>query len=290
MDDNEYLRIIKNYIKNMPSLPVTVNKIREVCDNPKSSPTDIYKLIILDPVLTAKVMKLINSAYYSISGKVTSLARAIIMLGINTVKNLVISSSVMNIVNGKNYLQADNAKKFWRHSLCTAVAAKVIALKTGKDRNEAEEYFIAGMLHDIGKIPILACFPDQYRVIIDQCEINSGTAFETEQKIFGFNHCSIGNLIAEQWTLGEKMEMVIANHHNPELVSEDKYWEIVYIISITDYYINKIGYGFADIQCITVPPAAIFKKTGITEDMLDSIRDTIMSELEKAKVFLDFKG
>ena len=284
MSDDVYFRIIKNYINNLPGLPVTVTKMKNICDNPKSLPADIYKIIILDPVLIAKVMKLFNSVYSDITEKDISIVRAIIMLGINTVKNLVINSSAISFLNNKTNFQEDTANKFWIHSFCTATVAKIIAIKTGKNFNEAEEYFIAGMLHDIGKIPILSCFPEQYRVIADKSKENESSLFRSEQKVLGFDHCVVGKMITKQWSLGEKMELVIANHHNPLLAAENKYWEIVYIISVADYFINKIKLGFASAP--PVPPHEVFKRTGVTEEILENIKEDIFRELEKAEKFI----
>ena len=285
MNNDKYLQIIKKCINNMPSLPVGANKINDACFNPKSSSIDIYKLIILDPILIAKIIKLFNSLYSDVSCKVTSLVKIIIMLGINTVKNLVINSSVINNVNIKDSLRSDNASKFWCHSFCTAVCVKYFALKTGKDCNEAEEYFMAGMLHDIGKVPILACFPSQYKAI---AENSKDSVIDSEQKVFDFDHCTIGKMIATQWVLGEKMELVISAHHDPKLIIENKNMEIVNMISIADYFINKMGFGFFGTP--SAPSDKLLKRIGITKNMFNDAEKIILSELEKAKNFLDSKG
>ncbi|MDX9799846.1 MAG: HDOD domain-containing protein [Spirochaetia bacterium] len=289
MDNNERLRIIEKYIKGMPSLPVTVTKVKEICDNPRTSPMDLYKVISLDPVLMGKVMKLINSAYYGISGRVTSLVRAIIMLGMNTVKNLALSSSVMGIMSEKTSPGMANSMRFWQHSLCTGIAAKILARETGKDRHIAEEYFIAGMLHDIGKIPILSCFPDEYKLIIADCAKKKETMFDAEKRVFNFDHTLAGQFIARQWSLGDELESVIAYHHEPLSFPDDKYRDIVYTIAIAEYFTNTIGYSFVEGFCVDVPDKEVFKWTGITEEMLKGIEETIVNELEKARAFLDFK-
>ena len=92
MADSDSARLVREYVGSMPSLPTTVSKVLEVCNNPKTSPIDLDRVIQLDPVLMGRVLKLINSAYYSLGSQVTSLVRAIIMLGVNTVKNLALSS------------------------------------------------------------------------------------------------------------------------------------------------------------------------------------------------------
>src|SRR5512136_3225388 len=153
-DKERLLAIIQTYINKMPSLPITVAKILEVCINPKTSPSDLNQVIALDPVLMGRVMKLINSAYYSLNNQITSLVRAIIMLGINTVKNLALSTAVLGNLSSKKNFQALNIDGFWRHSLCVGVTAKLIAAKRKRDAKQLEEYFVSGLLHDIGKIPL----------------------------------------------------------------------------------------------------------------------------------------
>lgn len=289
MDNSERLRIIEKYVKGMPSLPVTVTKVKEICDNPRTSPMDLYKVISLDPVLMGKVMKLINSAYYGLSGKVTSLVRAIIMLGMNTVKNLALSTAVMSIMSGKNCPGMSNSARFWQHSLCTGIAAKILAREAGCDRNVCEEYFIAGMLHDIGKVPILTCFSGEYRVIIEQCSKRNETMYEAEKRVFEFDHALAGQFIAQQWNLGLQLERVIANHHDPLLVSDTEDRNIIYTIAIADYFTNSIGYGFVEGFCVPVVPSEVFAATGITAEKLEGIKETVFTELEKARVFLDIR-
>ena len=135
-EKDRILAVIQGYISRMPSLPITVSKILQICNDPRTSPVDLNQVISLDPVLMGRVMKLINSAYYSLPNQITSLVRAIIMLGINTVKNLALSTAVLGNLTGKGNFQALNIDGFWRHSLCVGVTAKLIAVKR-RARHEA---------------------------------------------------------------------------------------------------------------------------------------------------------
>ena len=123
---------LRNYIKTIPSLPTSVTKVLEICNNPSASPADLNHVISLDPVLVGRVLKLINSAYYALGQQVTSLARAIIMLGINTVKNLALSTTVMGSLPSKQASQGLDMEGFWRHSLCVGVSAKLLAKNVWK--------------------------------------------------------------------------------------------------------------------------------------------------------------
>src|SRR5512141_2284514 len=131
MPSNDSAKRVRDYVVGMPSLPTTVSKVLEVCNNPKTSPIDLDRVIQLDPVLMGRVLKLINSAYYGLGTQVTSLARAIIMLGINTVKNLALSTAVIDRFGDKSAFQALNMDGFWRHSLCVGVTAKHLAKARG---------------------------------------------------------------------------------------------------------------------------------------------------------------
>ena len=137
----------------MPSLSTTVGKVLEICSRPDTAPNDLNKVISLDPVLTGQVLKLINSAYYSLMNKVTSLTRAIIMLGLNTVKNLALSTAIIRCVGQAKKSKSLPIKDFWAHSISVGVMAKLLAAEQGIPLVEREEYFVAGLLHDLGKVP-----------------------------------------------------------------------------------------------------------------------------------------
>ena len=144
---------IRVFVDKMPSLSTTVGKVLEICSRTDTAPNDLNKVISLDPVLTGQVLKLINSAYYSLMNKVTSLTRAIIMLGLNTVKNLALSTAIIRCVGQAKKSKALPIKEFWAHSIGVGVTAKLLAAERGLPLAEREEYFVAGLLHDLGKIP-----------------------------------------------------------------------------------------------------------------------------------------
>ena len=123
---NKELRLkqIQNYILRMPSFSTTVSKVMEVCNSPDSSPNDLNRVISLDPVLTGKVLQLIHSAYYAMVNQTISLTRAIVMLGLNTVKNLALSTSAMECMGGEKSFRAFSMNSFWTHSICVGVTAK----------------------------------------------------------------------------------------------------------------------------------------------------------------------
>jgi putative nucleotidyltransferase with HDIG domain len=237
-----------------------------------------------------KVMKLINSAYYGLSDKVTSLVRAIIMLGMNTVKNLALSSAVMGMMSGKKNFVKLNSDQFWEHSLCTGIIAKKIGKDTGSSRNEQEEYFITGLLHDIGKIPLITSFPGEYTKMVERFEKGEyKNIVEAEFDYFELDHTVTGAMIADSWKLGEPVKAVIVSHHNYENIDENQ-MKIIYTIILADYFANLYGCFFSGNSCPSAPAEEIFTEIGISDDYLSGIEDFVKDEMDKARVFLEIKN
>jgi len=278
-------RALRDHINAMPSLPTSVTKVLEICNNPQTSPADLNHVISLDPVLVGRVLKLINSAYYGLGKPVTSLARAIIMLGINTVKNLALSTAVMGQISSKKNSQGLNMEGFWRHSLCVGVSAKLLAKKRGVDIKMIEEFFTAGLLHDIGKIPLNAVLLKDYMLTVSVADRNRETLIRAEQESLGLNHCSAGAMIATAWKLDGAVRDTIVNHHNYEEYSGD-YKEVLYSVAAANRFASISEIGFAGDRHPDPLPAAIWEALNVSKDVFDEIVENVNSEIEKAEVFL----
>jgi HD-like signal output (HDOD) protein len=276
---------INEYIGNMPSLPTTVAKVLEVCNNPQTSPADLNHVISLDPVLVGRVLKLINSAYYGLGQQVTNLVRAIIMLGINTVKNLALSTAVMgNLSAGKDF-QGLNMEGFWRHSLCVGVAAKILARQRGIDSKQTEEYFTAGLLHDIGKIPLNAVLAGEYMLTVSTADRERTSLFQAEEKTLGINHCAAGSLIVKAWKLEGPVGETIINHHTYADYSGDNK-DILYSIAAANHFASSMEIGFSGDRYPEKTNSLIWEFLGVDRDVFDGIGKIVNEEIEKAQVFL----
>ena len=242
--DNKALIRLNRHIDSMPSLSITVSKILEVTRDPQVTAKDLNKVISLDPVLVGRVLKLVNSAYYGLRNKVTSLVTAIIMLGINTIKNLALSTAVLGNVQKDSSFKALDVNGFWRHSIGVGVTSKLIAAKIGITLNRQEEFFIGGLLHDIGKIPINVLFEENYLKAIQQADFEKTQLIEMESKIIGITHSEVGKMIAEKWRLtGETYECIL-HHHDPNMASEENF-KLVASVSIANAFCNVNQIGFS---------------------------------------------
>lgn len=290
MTPEDRLKKIQSYISRMPSLSTTVAKVLEICNNPTSSPNDLNRVISLDPVLTGQVLKLINSAYYSLPSRVTSLTRAIIMLGLNTVKNLVLATSILASFRSSQFGGSFSIDAYWAHCLCVGTTSKAIAKMCGVPALEHEEFFVAGLLHDLGKLPMVACFGDLYNQTVTRCEDEDLALFQAEKKYIGFDHCQVAMLICAKWKLSSEMRHAIVYHHNP-LAEECEPGNLLYSMSLANqlgahFRIGDAGDRTADELLIH----ALADRISITSEEILAMKPQIEEEIERARIFLKNTG
>ena len=283
--DEAFENNLRNYIKTIPSLPTSVTKVLEICNNPQTSPADLNHVISLDPVLVGRVLKLINSAYYGLGQTVTNLARAVIMLGVNTVKNLALSTAVLGQLSSKKASSGLDMEGFWRHSLCVGVAAKLLARKRGIDVKNTEEYFTAGLLHDLGKIPLNAVLKKDYLITISEADRNRKPLFQSEENTLGLTHCTTGALICEAWKLEGAVADVILHHHNCEEYSGGNA-DILFSVAAANKFAAVSEIGFSGDRYPGSLPPSVYETLNVTNEVFDDIEEDVYGEIEKAAIFL----
>jgi len=282
------LEQLSQSITRMPSLSVTMMKVLEICNAPETSPDDLNRVISLDPILAGKVLRLINSAYYSLRDPVTSLTRAVMLLGINTIKNLALSAAVLKSLEGKDSFRGLCANDFWLHSLGVGVASKFLAAELGVPLAEREEYFVAGLLHDLGKIPLNREYAMEYRDVLKKAEQENRSLHETEDEIFGFNHCLVGEMIINKWQLGRLCLNTLRHHHHP-VDAQGENRSFISIIALADFLINTLGIGSAGnpVKNQDILPALIrIHDANMDQSSLYNLQTVVQEEVEKAKIFL----
>lgn len=266
----------------MPSLSTTVSKVMEICSRPDTAPNDLNKVISLDPVLTGQVLKLINSAYYSLVNKVTSLTRAIIMLGLNTVKNLALSTAVIRCVGQTKKSKALPIKEFWAHSIGVGVLAKLLAVERGLPLAEREEYFVAGLLHDLGKIP----FGDEYTEVLTSVLKTQEPLCLLERRILEIDHEEVGRMIASKWKLNAVITDAICHHHAPEM-ADPSHQGLVATVALADFYMCLFDIGYAGNR---YPDEAqlplLLAMCELEWSTVVSLSGAVDEEIKKAEIFL----
>lgn len=224
-------------VERMPPFSPTVTKIIALANDLNSSPSDLVSTISTDPVLTAKLFKLINSAYFGLRQPIVSLQRAVIMLGYNTVKNVTLSLSVAGGIKVRDS-KWFSSNQFWEHSLGCAVASKALAARAGIRSIDLEEYFIAGLLHDIGVTLLSQSFREECEEIYAPGYAPGKTRVEIEKEALGVSHDEVGGLVARQWKFPETLATAISGHHSPLNGPEEGLF-LRLVVHIANHFCNE---------------------------------------------------
>jgi putative nucleotidyltransferase with HDIG domain len=204
---------IAERVENLPALPASFHEICRVADDPRSSSREIANAIERDMVITAKVLKLINSAFFGITREISKVEQAITLLGNSAVKNLVLANSVF-----KTFKDQRDIEGLWVHSISVAVGAKIIGQKL--HYREIEELFICGLLHDIGKVVEYKFYREEIKKVREKCRTEEIFFWQAEKELFETGHERIGQMLLTRWKVPDKYCKVVAFHHNPNPKAE----------------------------------------------------------------------
>lgn len=198
--------------ENLPVLPQVVSSVLRLADDPDASPKEMERIIERDPGITAKILRVANSAYYGMS-QVPSIGRALTALGMNTVRSLVVGVAYQQIIAGREMAPRYSKLEFWRHSLAVAAACRIL----GKIKmpSRAEELHGAGMMHDVGMLVMDRFCPNEFDAAIKMAQSESIPLHDAEIRLLGFDHTEVGSLLAEKWGLTDIMRNAIRYHHTP---------------------------------------------------------------------------
>ncbi len=260
-------------IDDLPTLPRTVLKITELVNDPKSSAKDLSRVITDDQVLTARLLKLVNSSFYGFPQRISTVTNAIVLLGFDAIRSLLLTTSVFDLFAGRSRKRKQDQEKFWDHSLGCAVGAKVIGSYVRHDK--IEELFVSGLLHDIGKIVEMLFLPNEFAAVMAATNKENSLMIAAENKILGYNHAEIGRLLSAKWNLPVKLEQVIAHHHQPKLAGS--FTMEASIVHLADILCRALNMGFGgDHKIPPLDPAAwdaLKIKTGDLERIMATMQD-----------------
>jgi len=237
--DNQTAQKVVDRLKDIPTLPAVVQKIIEIVDSPHTSASDLNKAISLDQALSAKVLKLVNSAFYGFPKKIETLQQAIIILGFNTVRSLALSISMLDFFSGRGRKHQLNYAGYWKHSISVSILSRAIAKKVFPAM--AEEAFVSGLLHDIGLLILDQFLPDEYELAYKRMKTQRIPLFRAEKEELGVTHCDVGRLLAIKWNLPDPLLYSISSHHEPNPAKD--YFPIVSTIHAANVGVKMLGLG-----------------------------------------------
>ncbi|HEY5513908.1 MAG TPA: HDOD domain-containing protein [Geomonas sp.] len=198
-------------VTTIHSLPMFYSQLSEAIDHPRSSIADIAKIISEDQGLTARILKLSNSPLFGYFSKIETITQAVTIIGVLQVRDLALALSVMDVFAG---IPEDlvNMKQFWRHSLATGLAARLLA--TSQREANLERFFVAGILHDVGRLVLYIRAPDASLELLEQCRLTGELLHRAERARFGFDHADIGGYLLRRWKIPPSVSEPVERHHN----------------------------------------------------------------------------
>jgi len=228
-------------ITELASLPEITAKIVEVVDNPRATAVDMHAIVKNDPALATKILKVVNSAFYGLPSQVASLDRAIVLLGLSTVKNIALAMSLARLVRGEPFTAQFAPRDLWRHSIAVGVCACALA-KLARSVH-AEEYFAAGLVHDMGLLVTGQLYAAKLKAVIERALAGSDDFCAIERELIGADHESIGLALATKWRFPPGLRYAVGYHHDPETL-QPEFRKIVSLIQVADTVCAQIKHGF----------------------------------------------
>jgi len=269
----ELEQIIMN-ASDLPTIPVVATKVLQLIENETTSAADLAKVVSSDPAVAARVLKISNSSFYGCQRQVQTLSHAIMMLGYNTLKSLVMAASFKQVY--KSYGLTE--KMLWEHSFGAGLAARIIASST-RLVNE-EEAFLGGLFHDIGKTIMNNVDSQQFQSIMQKCYNENISFVEAEQYFYPYSHADVGGLVIKKWNFPEMlMKAVLEHHHFNFLEDEDPYQvKITCIVGLSNLFCHKLGLGQREPdQNLVLAESIPALLLNLDENMLDGM----LTEFEK---------
>lgn len=259
-------REVKQLIHQIPPLPGAVIRLIELVDSENATAEQVESLIVADPVLTAKVLHLANSAYYGLSRSISTIKQALLVLGFHAVKNLALGIAAITVLkNGRT--PTPHELELWEHSFLCAGIARELMLRLKRGARKAEEAFMGGLLHEIGIVVLMTRFPRDYQKVLEYARKPQSEALsliEAERQLLGTDHAQVGGLLAERWELPDELVEVIASHHAPAL-PDNEHAPVLASVMMGDFWSHQqhgeTEFGFM----ITPPPVEASQQFALPE-------------------------
>ncbi|GMV94134.1 MAG: hypothetical protein AMXMBFR82_39120 [Candidatus Hydrogenedentota bacterium] len=254
---------------NLPTLPGILTKIAQLTEGKESGASDVAKLISTDQVLSAKVLRLVNSPIYGFPGRISSITHAVVLLGFNVIKGLVLGTAVFDTLG-------EGGKALWNHSLGCAVLSRRLAMAANLP--EPEEAMVAGLLHDLGKVAMAYVAPGHYVKAVELAKKNHTYIGLAENEVFGISHARVGGWLCDQWHFPARLAQPLIHHHEPERAKAGE--DVAAAIHVADYLARGMGYGDAGDLSMPALSRSAYERLNLSAADMDDVLNE--SEMEYA--------
>jgi len=272
--------IIRRVLR-VASLPQIFIKVEETLNNPLASSTHLSQVVEEDPDLTARLLRLSNSAFYGFTAKVETVKHSITVLGTQQLRDLVLACSVMKVFKNMPPEQID-MESFWRHSIACAIAARSLA--SLRYESNVERYFVAGLLHDIGRLILFIQLPKVVSEVFNQARQDEMFLYKAEHELLGFDHATLGGMLLASWKLSPRMVESIKYHHHPRMAKSHPIDAA--LIHTADVIANAMQLGSSGERLVPLLNSKGWDSLGLPVDAIEHVINTMHEQYKDAVEFV----
>ena len=278
----ENLEWIVKKSRNLPIFPQVTTKLMQVVSDTKAQAKDVSKIIESDQSLATRILRQVNSPFYGFSGRISTIQHAVVIMGFDAVKNLATGFSIAKMSRKKNSTIL-NEEKFWEHSLGVAIGARSIAKEIKYPC--PEELFLAGLLHDIGKLILSDNLPGEYIKVLKLAEEKEEEIYQSEKNMFKVSHAEVGEWFTKENRFPPLLRACVKYHHTPSSQSSGEFIKAVKTIYLADRLCKLQKIGWAGDNICTGETESIYKEIGITTEIRERVVETLKTEVDETKEF-----
>ena len=228
-------------VNSFATLPEVTSKIIATVEDPKSTAGTLHKIVSHDPALVTRIMKVVNSAFYGLPGQIGSIERAIVLLGLNAIKNIAVAASLGQLFRGAKLCDGFTPKDLWTHCIAVGVTARELAKQMKLP--VADEAFLAGMIHDVGLLISLQTAPEQLRQVCEAAKNSDRNFVDIEREVMGMDHQQLGACLSEHWRFPKNCQLVAGHHHHPSALGDGNRM-LVTLVYVADTICCQSRHGF----------------------------------------------
>ena len=283
VDPGALRKKLADKVDDIASLPFVVRKLMSTLSDPNSTARELGNVIASDQALASKVLRLVNSAYYGFPNQITNIKYAVTVLGYTALRSLGFAIASHGAFFGGESNSEIKKKDLWLHSLGTAIWSRVLAKHFGIQT--FEEFFAAGLIHDVGKVILDQYAPDLFKKTIKCAIAEKITLFDAERALLGITHAEIGEMAAGKWSFPPFLQSAIRYHHEPALAGDS--WEASAIIHMADYMckVEKVGSSGDPVPPLLDP--SVERTVIIDQRALEMIKADVGRDLKNSQAFME---
>ena len=274
--------LIRNRRTSLPTLPVVINNIIVTARSDKSSAKDLANFIVNDQAISARVLRIANSAYYGMSKEIDSISHAIVVIGFKEIISLSLGMGIFSALSKKGDDVPIDITELWKHSIGVGFAARKISKKVRKIADEST--ILIGLLHDIGKIVFCLHFPDEYAEVLKKTSNEQTPLYKIENECLGLDHAELAYLLIKQWNFPTNLIQPVRYHHNLSVCPKE--WvDMAMIVNLANFICHQSGIGHSGNNNIETDNN-VLGKLGLSDENIGALIEELESERDQVEDFL----